>query len=97
MEAMNENNLSISEFQDQDLQLTADNQIVELGDNEIDSISGGVLGAGIGGVIGWGQGKRGWDVAETAFYGAMGVGSIGATLFGPWGALGGAALSTPKK
>jgi hypothetical protein len=97
MEAMNENNLSISEFQDQDLQLTADNQIVELSDNEIDNISGGVLGASIGGVIAWGQGKRGWDVAETAFIGALGAGSLGASLFGPWGALGGVALSTPKE
>ena len=97
MEMINENNLSISEFQDHDLQLTADNQIIELGDNEIDSISGGVLGAGIGAVISLSQGKRGWDAAGTALVGAVGVGKIGATLGGPWGALVGAALSTPKE
>jgi hypothetical protein len=97
MEIINENNLPISEFQDQDLQLTADNQIVELGDNEIDSISSGVLGAGIGTVISLNQGKRGWDAAGLALGGAIGGGKIGATLGGPWGALVGAALSTPKE
>jgi hypothetical protein len=91
-------------LQDQDLQLTADNQIVELGDNELDSISGGVFGAAMGTVIALNQGKRGWSAAGDAFsnagtYGSIGLG-VGLLSGFPPVALGGlavgAALSIPK-
>jgi hypothetical protein len=52
METINENNWSISEFQDQDLQSTTVNQVVKLDDNELDSIAGGGFVSGlVGGVL----------------------------------------------
>jgi hypothetical protein len=80
MEIINESNLSVSEFQDQD-------QVVELGDNELDNIAGGALGALAAWGTGYLDGKRGWRLlADMGIWGTAGL----------VGGLPGAALSTPK-
>ncbi|GAA6621843.1 hypothetical protein [Scytonema sp. NUACC26] len=84
------------ELQDQDLQLTSANQVVELDDNELDNIAGGGLGALGGAILNGGNafldGKRGWKLVGAAGLGAVG-GALGGGAVGGWV---GAALSTPK-
>jgi hypothetical protein len=86
MKTINENNLSISEFQD---------QVVELDDNELDNIAGGLVGAAAGafvaGEIARRDGKSPKREYEDAFIGAIGGLATG-SFAGPLGA----ALSTPK-
>jgi bacteriocin-like protein len=82
MEMINENNLSISEFQDQ-------SQFVELDDNELDNVTGGAVGALAAWGTGYLDGKRGGRLlADMAIWGVAGLAG---------GGLLGAALSTPKE
>jgi glutamate synthase domain-containing protein 3 len=83
MEAINEKNLSISELQDQSLQLTTVDQVVELDANELDSIDGGgFFGGLVGGVLAAGitvgLGGNARDAFSTGLTG-FGIGLIAPT------------------
>jgi hypothetical protein len=96
MEMINENSLSIAKLQDQDLQLTTVDQVVELDNNELDNVTGGGVGLLFG--LGYSLGQ-GYNVGDSIrFMGpSAGVGAAFGSFFpGPGTAIG-AALSTPKE
>lgn len=88
------------ELQNQDLQLTVANQVVELDDNELDSISGGVVGGVAGGVIGYAgavaaKQNRGLGALGGIWLGGR-IGAAVGSIFPGAGNVIGASLSTPK-
>ena len=85
---ISENNLPISEFQDQDLQLTTVDQVVELDDNELDNVTGGLFGLGYG----MGYSSRHGLNLEDSFKFTVNCAAFG-SMFTPVGT----SLSTPKE